>query len=93
MNDIGTIICLLLSSFSLIVFGFLSVFITEKLNSFVETKYKKSFKKKIKFLHFQKIKVKEELKLIKILGGVMFFFGAVFMCIFAFYMQYSVHSV
>ncbi|MBU1016704.1 hypothetical protein KJ678_00875 [Patescibacteria group bacterium] len=88
MNDIGTIICLLLSSLLLLTFGFLSAFFTKKFNEFVEKRAGKVLNKKIKLPHLQKIKVKEELKILKILGGLMFFFGVVFMGIFVMYARY-----
>ena len=89
MNDTGTIVCLLLSSLLLLTFGFLSAFFTKKFNEFVEKRAGKVLNKKIKLPHLQKIKVKEELKILKILGGLMFFFGVIFMGIFVIYTSFG----
>jgi len=85
MNDTGTIICLFLSSTLLITFGFLSTFLTKKFNDFIENKFKVFIKEKKMNLYLPEIKVKKEIELLKILGGIMFIFGLVFVFIFSTY--------
>lgn len=88
MSETITLLCLFLSSFILISFGFINTFFTKTFNSLVENKYKKSLKRKIKLEFLNSIGIKKEVKLLKIFGVLMFSFGIIFIGVFTGYVLF-----